>query len=1385
MVVSADGTTMTSMGSIALGASQATPAAGGPAPALSPDVDDPTTTDCVIVAPNLGDGTPTNQCAGCELTGDGAAPPPNDQPNASAMTTGGAGGGRGPSGAAGSSGGSGSSGGPSGAGPILSSAGGGGGVFVGSGIMESDAGLVTSAYFLDHQLVTYQSQGQDIGIDLQYSSGQAEAEPVVQYQFTTPLGGDSSSITSISAQVSIGGVVQGAATTYNTPDGLSDGETYDIPLQVNATSLPTGVYPYTMTVTENFGSSADEASVTSLSGSGGTSGDGGTSGGGGAGCVTSLTSTNEGSVNVVNEASDPLGAGWSVGGLQKLSQLATDGPVLITAGQQGTEAFEPAYSEGQSSIQDLALATTTSAVKIMPNDGAGDFSATVSATDTVVGTASGVFTSNGESDMAVVSSSTLAIELNNGSGGFTAGSSYTIPSGYEAKGIVAGNFTGHTGSTLDLAVLLASTSTDAYAVAVYTGSGGGTFATPVVSAAGNGVSSGAQPDSIVAADFNGGTDTDIAFTTDNGLLDEMIPTSSGSMSAATSLTLPSGHLAIGVTTLDYNSNGDIDLAVEVNNTNVEEGSIPFVSLDLLTGNGTGGFSDTSTYQTVTVADYDTLGLVAGDFQGPSIGLEVAVPLSNGTGGTNSYLDVVPLSTSGTWGNGVIHNIDTYADPSFGTSTQAGNIVAADFNGAGYTGIALANSGTGQIEILMADIGSNQFLPVETIDASSSSSAIGMLAAAPFMEHAAAVTYNGPTSDPSALLHNSNGTWTRTYPDGTVIQFNSSGQETSESDVDGNTFTYTYVTSGAAAGALAKMTDPVGLATTLTYNSSGYISTITDPADRVTTFTVGTDGNLTEIEDPDDAITQYGYSTPANHEATTETDPNNQTATAHYNSFGQLTSETLFGGSATTSIDPALSNGLLAPGGSGSLSTDYEGSVTDPDGHTTTVSYKGIIHPTGEVQSNGGTTTATNNSQGFPVTETNAAVDLISYTYDSSGDVTSIKEPFVADPAINYSSGGSRGSGGSGGSGIHPANLTETITYDQFGVPTSITDFNGNTTTFVLDSHGNVLEEEQPGGLDEEWTYNSAGQMLTYTDGDGAVTSYVYNSLGRLTEIEEPGSGSPTIEYGYDTAGDVSSITDEVGDTVTYTYNKMGQVLTEQNPVQAAAGKDGAFAYDEDGNLLTETDADGLTTSYTYNARDEELSMTDAMHSTTSFGYDATGNLISITDSMDNTTTYSYTSENELLTVTDPLHQTVTNGYNLDGEETSVTDGNGQTTLFNYDALGQVESEVIPNVSPPSGGSGGSAGEPPASYTYGYDYDGDLVASTDPNGHTVSDSYNALNEETSVKNADCDTTDVTYDGDGNVLTETDGLGHTTSYTYNDMNQVLTEKQPSGGGTTSYR
>src|SRR5262249_27788759 len=152
--------------------------------------------------------------------------------------------------------------------------------------------------------------GQKLGIDLQYSSAQAEAKPVVQFEFTTPPAGSAATITSISAHVKLDGVSQGADTTYSVPTGgLTDGATYNIPLQVDATGLATGVYPYSLTATEVFN-------------------DG-----------TSASTVATGEVQIVNASSDALGAGWSIGSLQQISAPNANGAVLITAGQNDVEQF--------------------------------------------------------------------------------------------------------------------------------------------------------------------------------------------------------------------------------------------------------------------------------------------------------------------------------------------------------------------------------------------------------------------------------------------------------------------------------------------------------------------------------------------------------------------------------------------------------------------------------------------------------------------------------------------------------------------------------------------------------------------------------------------------------------------------------------------------------------------------------------------------------------------------------------------------------------------------------------------------------------------------------------------------------------------------------------
>ena len=65
-----------------------------------------------------------------------------------------------------------------------------------------------------------------------------------------------------------------------------------------------------------------------------------------------------------------------------------------------------------------------------------------------------------------------------------------------------------------------------------------------------------------------------------------------------------------------------------------------------------------------------------------------------------------------------------------------------------------------------------------------------------------VNFTGNAADSSTLTYSSSShTYTRAYPDGSTVIFNSSGQETSSTDRNGNTYNYAYVTSGAGDGCI--------------------------------------------------------------------------------------------------------------------------------------------------------------------------------------------------------------------------------------------------------------------------------------------------------------------------------------------------------------------------------------------------------------------------------------------------------------------------------------------------------------------------------------------------------------------------------------------------------
>src|SRR6516162_7008628 len=168
----------------------------------------------------------------------------------------------------------------------------------------------------------------------------------------------------------------------------------------------------------------------------------------------------------------------------------------------------------------------------------------------------------------------------------------------------------------------------------------------------------------------------------------------------------------------------------------------------------------------------------------------------------------------------------------------------------------------------------------------------------------------PPGDFSTLTL-SGGVYTDTLVDGTKINFNSSGQQTSVVDRDGNTTSYSYngsnqlttvtdmnsqvntISYSATTHLATSMSDPASRSLTLAYNGSNQLSSITDPSSAVWTYSYDSNNNMTGIVDPGVGGTHF-------------------TTTFSYNFANRATSVSL---PNTTSVSDTFMqlNGLATPG----------------------------------------------------------------------------------------------------------------------------------------------------------------------------------------------------------------------------------------------------------------------------------------------------------------------------------------------------------------------------------------------------------------------------------------------------------------------------------------
>ena len=597
--------------------------------------------------------------------------------------------------------------------------------------------------------------------------------------------------------------------------------------------------------------------------------------------------------------------------------------------------------------------------------------------------------------------------------------------------------------------------------------------------------------------------------------------------------------------------------------------------------------------------------------------------------------------------------------------------------------------------------------------------------------------------------------------------------------------------------LTTMTDPAERQLVFTYNADGRIETITDWTSRTWRYTYDADGYLTQVttpatpEFPQGTTTTYTYT--ADHNLETITDAKNQVylTNAYEATTDQLTSQTY--GTGTSRII----YGEDANGNATADVTDRRGFRTlyifDEAGHITQIEQFTDGDPPGEPPSY--ITTYAYNADGERIQTVLPRGNSIEWTYDSAnpdpksrGNLLELRRKPLP--------------------GSTEPDLVTSFTYEtQFNQIKTLTDPRGNVTTYTYDYEldpgdpdygeaGNLVKITYP-TVDNitptvRFTYTSFGQLETITDPNGNVTTYTYNTNGYLSTITQ-GFGTPqaaTTTLLPDSIGNITSIKNANNASTLFAYNALNQLMQVTAPVPFNFQT--YYTYDANGNLIqidrqavttppgprpqpgfVDPEDDWQSTVYTYTLLDRLETITNDLSDVTRFAYDANGNRTSITDPLSRLTSYDYDERDLLMTVTDAATPAGLTQYTYDanGHLTTITDANTNPTTYAYDDFDRLEQTTYADSS---------------FETYAYDEASNLIQKITPENQLLDYVYDALNR-LREKHAPEETTTYTYDAGSRLATAEDADAKLT-YTYDALNrvtQVVTDPFTPNVPTTTVR
>jgi RHS repeat-associated protein len=411
------------------------------------------------------------------------------------------------------------------------------------------------------------------------------------------------------------------------------------------------------------------------------------------------------------------------------------------------------------------------------------------------------------------------------------------------------------------------------------------------------------------------------------------------------------------------------------------------------------------------------------------------------------------------------------------------------------------------------------------------------------------------------------------------------------------------------------------------------------------------------------------------------------------------------------------------------------------------------------------------------------------------------------------------------------NTVRTVAYDNFQNPTSLTDFNGNITTYTYDTtRGLVLTQTQASNnttlsRTTTYTWNSQFRLVnTMTEpivvngvSGTRLTNNTYDSYGNLTNVVVSNSINSEVHnysFTYNSFGQVVTATDSNNNTTTYNYLANGNL---SNIVNALGQTIATYSnYDSHSTPHTIVDANGLTYHVAYDNLQKPTSISigsDSTHyETTSIVYESTGKISKIQSADGSYLLMNYDKAQRLTSIQDYDNTGVLKGsivFTLDAmsniTKTQFLDGAGnivksstaqynqynwlsktigslnQTTTLTYDNNQNITKIVDPlNRSATNTydslnrltkiALANASNITLGNIQYGYDVQDNITSITDQNNHITNYYYDSFDRNIKIISPDTGTTQYTYDLMGNVKTKLDANSNLTTNTYDALNRI---------------